>query len=162
MKKMNRSIALAVSAFALAACGAFHSKPAVEVSTKDANVNDRWHASLVSPASLAGAVQITGTASMAPGGNPNMTSITLSLANATPGGVHPWAVHTGQCGDDQGLFGPASSYRALSVGTDGKGASNASVALPSPATGSYFVTVRASAANDETVIACGNFAAPTT
>jgi hypothetical protein len=32
--------------------------------------------------------------------------------------------------------------------------------MPTPTSGSYFVTVRASAANAEVIVACGNFAPP--
>ena len=51
------------------------------------------------------------------------------------GGLHPWQLHHGQCGSDEGVFGAA--------------------------TGSYFVVVRASAANDAMRVACGNLAPPT-
>jgi hypothetical protein len=161
----HRSLALATLAAAaltvVAGCSAFHSKPAVEMSAKDVNLNTRWHASIASPAGLAGVVQMSGTASMAPGTKPGTTQLLLNVANSTPGGVHPWAVHLGQCGADEGVFGALENYQPLTVGSDGKGASSASVALVAPAAGNYFVSVKASAANDETTIACGNFAAPT-
>ena len=59
------------------------------------------------------------------------------------------------------MFGALDNYQPLTVGSDGKGSSNANVALDTPATGDYYVTVRASAANGETTVACGNLAAPT-
>ena len=43
-----------------------------------------------------------GSATMAPGANSETTTLSLSLANATPGGVHPWEVRHGQCGADEG------------------------------------------------------------
>jgi hypothetical protein len=158
----NRQLlALAVSAVTLAACNPFHHTPAVEVSTSDANLNTRWHANLATPADLAGAVQMSGSASMAPGSSSGNTGASLSVANASPGGVHPWAVHRGQCGADQGVFGPSDAYKPIKVGDDGRGSATATLPLKTPTAGSYYVSVRASAANGETTVACGNLAPPT-
>jgi len=157
----HRFLMLAVSAFALAACNPFHRKPAVEMSARDVNLNSRWHATLTSPSELAGAVQMNGSVSMAPGSNSGNTNVSLRLANAAPGGVHPWAVYRGQCGADEGLFGPVEAYKAIRVGDDGRAATSATIPLPTPTAGTYFVSVRASAANGEMVVACGNLAPPT-
>ena len=153
-------LTLAVSAFALAACNPFHRDPVTEVS-RDANLNTRWRASLVTPATLVGAVQMKGTATMAPRPGGDDTDVSLRLANATPGGRHPWQVHRGQCGADEGVFGAPEAYRAIKIGDDGRGRADARVPVGTPATGSFFVTVGASAANPETVVACGNLAPPT-
>lgn len=154
---------LTVAAAVLLSSACFHQKPAVEVSTQDATLNTRWHANLASPASLAGAVQMSGSASMAPSGDSAGTNITLDLANAAPGGLHPWAMHRGQCGTgtDHGVYGSRDAYPALTVGSDGRATAVAAVPLRAPRTGSYFVVVHASAANAETVVACGNLAPPT-
>jgi hypothetical protein len=158
----HRLLMLAVSAFALTSCNPFHHAPSVEVTTKDENLNTRWHASLESPAALAGAVQINGTASMAPGTKTGNTTVLLVLANATPGGLHPWQLHLGQCGADQGVFGNAAAYPVAKVGNDGRATSSATVPIETPTTGSYFVTVGASVANNSMTVACGNLAPPTT
>jgi hypothetical protein len=157
----HRLLLLAVSAFALASCNPFRHEPAVEVSTKDVNLNSRWHANLATPADLAGAVQMNGSASMAPGTRSGNTTVSLNLANATPGGLHPWQLHLGQCGSDEGVFGSAEAYPVAKVGHDGRARSSASVPIETPTTGSYFVIVRASAANDAMTVACGNLAPPT-
>ena len=151
----------AVSAFALTACNPFHRESAVAVSTKDVNLNTRWHASLASPADLAGAVQMNGTATMAPDAKGGQTDVVLALANATPGGVHPWQLHRGHCGADEGVFGPADAYQPAMVDRDGRASASTTIPLQTPTTGSYFVVVRASAANAETTVACGNLAPPT-
>jgi len=151
----------AVSAFALTACNPFRHKPAVEVGAADLNLNSRWHANLASPSDLAGAVQMNGTASMAPSAKSGNTDVVLVLANATPGGVHPWQLHRGQCGADEGIFGPADAYQPVTVDRDGHASSSATIPLQTPTTGSYFVIVRASAANATTTVACGNLAPPT-
>jgi hypothetical protein len=157
----HRLLLLAVSAFALTSCNPFRQQPAVEVSTKDENLNSRWHANLATPANLAGAVQMNGSASMAPASDSGSTTVSLDLANATPGGLHPWQLHRGQCGSDEGVFGSADAYQAAKVGRDGRATSSASIPIETPTTGRYFVIVRASAANDAVTVACGNLAPPT-
>jgi hypothetical protein len=147
------------------ACNPFRSPlkqdPVVRVTTHDANVNARWHGTLTSPASLAGAVQMTGQVSMSPGGSPGNTSVALLLANASPGGLHPWQVHRGQCGMDEGVFGTPENYNALKVDDGGRSSVTANVPLAMPSDGRYFVSVGASAANAGTIVACGNLAPPT-
>ncbi len=157
----QRLLILAFFAFVLGGCNPFHHTPAVEMSAKDVNLNSRWHATLASPATLAGAVQMSGTATMAPGSSSRNTTVTLSLANASPGGVHPWELHYGQCGADGGVFGSSSSYKPIEIGDDGRATASARIAQQTPIAGSYFVSVQASAGNAETTIACGNLAPPT-
>ena len=156
-----RYLTVPLSLLAVVACNPFHRAPAVEVSTQNTTLNSRWHANLASPASLAGAVQMSGSASMAP--SSSGTDITLNLANASPGGLHPWEAHRGQCGagTDDGVFGQSEAYKPVKVESDGRATGTATVTVMTPATGSFFVVVRASAANPETVVACGNLAPPT-
>ncbi len=150
--------------FALSACNPFRNPmkqdPVVAVSAHDVNANARWNGRLVSPADLAGAVQMQGSASMTPGLHSNDTRIALALSNATPGGVHPWQIHSGQCGSDMGVFGSASDYPALKVDDKGVASANATVSTTMPSDGSYYASVGASAANPETIVACGNLAPP--
>jgi hypothetical protein len=150
---------------ALAACNPFRSPmkqaPVVQVSTRDANVNARWHGTLASPSSLAGAVQMKGSAAMTPGSSSENTKVSVELSNASPGGVHPWQLHRGQCGLDDGVFGAADAYRSLKVDEQGRASSSVTVPLVMPTDGQYYVSVGASAANPETIVACGNLASPT-
>jgi hypothetical protein len=157
----HRYLMLAASALALISCNPFRQDPAVEVSTQDENLNSRWHASLASPAELAGAVQINGSASMAPGTKSGNTTVSLDLANATPGGLHPWQLHHGQCGSDEGIVGESGAYPVAQIGHDGRATTSASLPFETPTAGSYFVIVRASAANNAVTVACGNLAPPT-
>ena len=148
-------------ALVVVACNPFHREPVTEV-TRDVYANARWRASLVTPAALVGAIQINGAAIMQPNNkNGAATDLSLTIANATPGGVHPWQVHRGQCGTDDGLVGAASSYPSIKIGSDGRGSALATIAMTTPTTGSYFVTLLASNVNSETVLACGNLAPPT-
>jgi hypothetical protein len=157
----HRLFLLAVSAFALGSCNPFRHDQAVQVSTKDENLNSRWHANLATPANLAGAVQMNGSASMAPASKSGNTTVSLDLANATPGGLHPWQLHRGQCGSDDGVVGSVAAYPAAKVGRDGRATASANLPLSTPTAGSYFVIVRASVANDAVTVACGNLAPPT-
>jgi hypothetical protein len=159
--RSHRLFLLAVSAVALTSCNPFRHEPAVQVSAKDENLNSRWHANLASPAELAGAVQMSGSASMTPSSRSGNTTVSLDLANATPGGLHPWQLHRGQCGADDGIIGASGAYPVAHVGRDGHATSSASVPFVTPTEGSYFVMVRASAANDAVTVACGNLAPPT-
>jgi hypothetical protein len=59
------------------------------------------------------------------------------------------------------VFGAADLSRAAKVGSNGHATSSANVPITPPTTGSYFVIVRASAANDAVTVACGNLAPPT-
>jgi hypothetical protein len=160
MRSNSRFAVLALASLALAGCNPFHRDPVTEV-TRDANANARWSAALTTPASLAGAVQMKGTATMQPSGNGTDTDFHLALDNATPGGRHPWQVHRGRCGQDDGVFGSPASYTTIKIGDDGRGSQNASVQEPTPVAGDYFVTVSASDANAGTIVACGNLAPPT-
>ena len=152
-------------ALALVACNPFRSPlkqdPVVQVTTNDANVNSRWHGTLASPSNLAGAVQMSGQVSMAPGSSAGNTSVGVNLTNASPGGLHPWQLHRGQCGSDEGVFGAADAYKTLKVDEYGRASSTANVPLMMPSDGRYFVSIGASAANAETIVACGNLASPT-
>jgi hypothetical protein len=152
-----RVFAAALAALSLAGCG---SGPDVEVSAGDPNLNTRWHATLASPRNLAGVVQMTGVATMAPAAG-GKTEVAMTLANATSGGVHPWQVRRGQCGTDEGVLGPPEAYDAIEVADDGRASVSATLALPTPAAGRYFVSVQASRENPGLVVACGNLAAPT-
>jgi hypothetical protein len=157
----HRLLLLAVSALAVGACNPFRHDEPVQVTTKDENLNARWHATLASPADLAGAVQMNGSASMAPATKSGNTTVALNLANATPGGVHPWQLHRGQCGSDNGVVGSEAAYPAAKVGSNGRATASANLPLETPTAGSYFVIVEASAANNSVIVACGNLAPPT-
>ena len=165
MPRMPLHALVATGALALVACNPFRSPmkqaPVVQVSARDANVNARWHGTLTSPSNLAGAVQMTGQISMSPGSSTGNTNVALLLANASPGGLHPWQLHRGQCGMDDGVFGSASDYKTLKVDENGRASGTATVPLVMPSDGRYFVSVGASEANTSTIVACGNLASPT-
>ena len=155
----------ATATLAVAACNPFRSplkhEPVVQVTTQDANRNSRWHGQLTTPSNLAGAVQMTGQIALTPDKNPDNTNVSIVLANATPGGRHPWQLHRGQCGMDDGLFGTTANYKTLKVDEYGRATGSATVPIVMPNDGRYFVSVGASEANASTIVACGNLASPT-
>jgi hypothetical protein len=97
---------------------------------------------------------------MAPGENARTTDVRVDLSNATPGGVHPWGLHRGQCSDDQGLVGERSEYGSIEVGDNGQATASANVDLHTPSSGMYSVRVTASAMNTNTIVGCANLAPP--
>jgi len=159
----NRFLTIMLCGFTATACNPFHRSQAVQVSAGDAALNTTWHANLASPASLAGAVQMSGSASMAPDPDGTHTVIHIALANASPGGLHPWEAHEGQCspGADYGVLGSSDAYDRMTVDSDGRANGNATLPMQIPRSGGYFVVVYASEANAQMVVACGNLAAPT-
>ena len=156
---MRPTIAAVLGLAALYGCGGRRS---VELNPKEQAVaTSRWTATLVTPPELAGAMQVRGTAWMAPKEKDTSESeAAVSISNAAPGGVHPWHVHIGRCGMDQGILGPAGAYKPLKVDGDGRAKATAELPLPAPGSGQYFVNVHASASNMRTIIACGNLAPP--
>jgi hypothetical protein len=154
------SMAAVAAIVVTAACNPFH-KTSNEIKVQDIPVGERWNAALATPSSLAGAVQIQGTGYVArdPSGS---SKAVIHIANATAGGVHPWAVRVGLCGaGDNPVFGDLSAYQNLKIDKDGTAQSGALLSVPFPTSGSYSLEVRASPANMGTVIACGNLAPPT-
>jgi hypothetical protein len=154
----RRELALVVLSMVAAGC-----HRSVQVNPgQNSRQAQRWTAILVSPQSLTGAVQIHGAAWMGPASASDSahTLVSVSISNAAPGGVHPWAIHYGQCDSDQGVFDEHAAYRAMRVGGDGKAESVVTLNTPFPQTGAYYVKIEASPTNTELVIACGNMAAP--
>jgi hypothetical protein len=150
---------LILSTLALVACGGGR-KP-VEIDPNSQSVATRWNGTLSTPAELAGAIQIRGNGWMASDEkNPDRTRAAVTIANAAPGGEHPWHVHRGRCGSDQGIFGPTDAYNPLKVESNGRASSTATLPVPLPRSGEYFLNVHASTRNMKTIVACGNLAPP--
>lgn len=150
---------LTLSVLALASCGG--GKKAVELNPSARPVASRWNGVLATPANLVGALQIRGQGWLAADEkNADRTEAYAEISNAAPGGVHPWHIHRGRCGSDQGILGPADAYKPLKVENNGRATQTATLSLPLPRTGEFFVNVHASAATMGTIVACGNLAPP--
>jgi hypothetical protein len=155
---VHRYTILAISIIAVVACNPFSRKRAVEIKEAEVPVGSRWNGTLATPSELAGALQVRGTAWMAPASG--QTRAHVSIANAAPGGVHPWHVHRGGCGNNRTIFGPTDAYRPLQVDGDGNASSDADLPGEMPTAGEFSVNVHASSSNMGTIIACGNLAPP--
>jgi hypothetical protein len=134
-------------------------RPSNQINPNDPAYGHRWHASLATPSSLQGVAQASGEVSWGPGKG-DESVVHVRLANAVPGGVHPWTVRRGQCGDDQGVVASPDRYPPLTVGRDGVANQTTALEVPLPIDGQYFVSVQASSGNIATVYACGNLSPP--
>jgi len=111
------TIASMLSLVSLASCGGGHP---VEINPDAQSVATRWNGTLSTPPQLVGVSEVRGQAWM--GGDPKdpgQTQAHVEISNAVPGGRHPWHVHRGQCGSDQGPLGPADAYKPLEVAGSG-------------------------------------------
>jgi hypothetical protein len=156
--KAHTVAGLVASGLLLASCGGHQ---AVEMTPNTEAVATRWNATLSTPTELAGVIAISGSGWMAPDEkNADRTQAHVDIANAVPGGMHPWHIHRGRCGSDQGIFGPPDAYRPLKVEGNGRASSTAILTVAAPKTGEFFVNVHASSKNMRTIVACGNLAPP--
>ncbi len=145
---------------AIAACNPFATKPEVgRIDPENSAANTGWNATLSTPGGMTGAVDLHGTASLVAHGSGKSVA-TIAISNAAPSGVHPWHVYQGQCGDNGAVVGSATAYPPLNVNAAGTATAMASLPLELPTSGAYYVAVNASAANMQTVLACGNLAPP--
>jgi hypothetical protein len=149
---------LAVVGLVLIACGG--GKP-VEINPDAQSVASRWNAVLSTPPELGGVADIRGQGWVAADPkNQGQIIAHVSISNSVPNAVHPWHVHRGECGSDQGIAGPADAYQPLKVKDDGRAESTANLATSLPRSGRYFINVHASSKNMSTIVACGNLAPP--
>ena len=156
--KGSTAVSLLLLTLAGTSCGG---RQAVELSPNQQPIANRWNGTLSTPPELLGVVDVRGSAWMAAEEkNADKTHAHVDFSNAVPGAVHPWHVHRGQCGSDQGIFGPADAYKPLKIGGNGRASSDAVLPVPTPKTGDFFVNVHASARNMRTIVACGNLAPP--
>jgi hypothetical protein len=156
--KAHTALSLVLSAVALASCGGHQS---VEINPDTQPVASRWNGVLATPQELGGIVDMHGQAWMGP--DPKAADRTVAyvgISNAVPGGQHPWHVHRGHCGSDQGIFGPTDAYPPLKVEGNGHATATAKLPVATPKTGDFFVNVHASSKNMSTIVACGNLAPP--
>jgi hypothetical protein len=116
-----------------------------------------WRATLAPPGSPTStdSTAVGGTATVMSAGK-QKTRAEVHVANAKPGSVHPWHVHKGMCGQDQGIVGPPKAYTPLRIGADGEGEVAVTLPYATPTSGQYMVNVHQSASDQKTIVACGN------
>jgi Cu-Zn family superoxide dismutase len=91
-----------------------------------------------------------------PGPVSNQTNVTIQVSGDTPGATHPWHIHRGTCGNDQGIVGPPTAYTPIVIGQSGDGSATATLPIPPLGSGQYYVNVHASPSDLKTIVACGN------
>ena len=143
----------------LGAAACHSSKPTTQLKPSDAARRNEWKASLFTPSELAGVMQVRGTATWSPDGDA-ASLVTVNMSNATSGGLHPWHIHRGRCGDNGPVVGDAAAYKPLTVDEKGSAAATAHLNVAMPREGNYYVNVHALATNMATIISCGNLAPP--
>jgi hypothetical protein len=154
----HRILVLAATA-AMTSCGVLGGSSGQSVEAEVAP-QSRWQGTLNSPRNLTGAVALTGTVWMAPLPGSRGTHVSITIDNATPGGVHPWAVHIGRCGSDDGVFGTSSGLEPLEVDRDGEASASGTLTVRPTEGENYFVSVLAAPSNRDLVVACANLAPP--
>jgi CHRD domain len=120
-----------------------------------------WRATLEPPQGVtppttgAEAPAVGGVATVIDSGQQKVRA-TIHVTNAKPGTAHPWHIHKGTCGKDQGIVGPASKYVPVRIGADGEGEVSEALPITLSADGQYMVNVHASASDLKTILACGS------
>ena len=152
-------IALAVSVALLAISGCSQTpkvesdpeRGAMDVDVERPGQAETWNARL----SAVGGSGVTGTATAADMND--ATHATITIMGGRSGGVHPWHIHEGRCGDpNPPIVGPASAYPPLNVGSGGNATAQAHVPVELNEAKNYIVNVHASPTNLGTIISCGD------
>ena len=152
-------IALAISAALLAISGCSQTpkvesdpeRGAVDVDVERSGEAETWSARL----DAVGGSGVTGSATATDMND--ATHATITIMGSRGGGVHPWHIHEGRCGDaNPPIVGPASAYPPLNVGSGGGATAQAHVPVELNEAKNYIVNVHASPTNLGTIIACGD------
>lgn len=121
-----------------------------------------WTATLGPLASYHGKEKVHGTAEATSDSAGQSSRATVSIMGATSGSTHPWHVHRGTCGHDQGIVGDPSAYPPIKVDSTGNGTAAATVSQVLTSSGQYMVNVHESPSNQKTIVACGELKKPGT
>ena len=101
---------------------------------------------------------ITGTAEFEGKDKDKHSEAEISIKGGTAGAELPWHVHSGKCGTGGAIVGPATAYKPLKVDKDGSAKGEAKLDIATPMSGDYSVNVHKSAAEEKTIVACGDLA----
>lgn len=83
------------------------------------------------------------------------TAVSINLAGGESNGTHPWHVHRGTCGNDQGIVGDPSAYTPLRPNSAGAASATAHLAVQLVPDGAYMINVHRSPQALNEIIACG-------
>jgi len=102
--------------------------------------------------------KIHGTATMKEGKD-NTTEVMVTLTGDTPSTTRPWHIHVGSCTKSGAPLGGGKPYTPMVGDAKGAAESKATLALPLPDSGSYYVNVHESSTNMGKIVACGDLKA---
>jgi hypothetical protein len=140
--------ALLIGVLVLAACTARRTEDGVDIDPVS-DVIGNWSSTLA-PQNNSG---ISGTASVQ--SRAAGSRVTVHIMGAANGSAHPWHVHRGTCGNDQGIVGGASEYQPLQVGSNGTAHAEEDIPVALSEDATYFVNIHKSATELSTIVACG-------
>ena len=140
--------ALVIGVLVLAACTARRTEDGIDIDPVS-DVIGNWSSTL-SPQNNSG---IRGTASVQ--SRAAGSRVTVHITGAASGTAHPWHVHRGTCGNDQGIVGGAEEYKALQVGSDGTAHAEEDIPVALSEDQNYFVNIHKSATDLKTIVSCG-------
>lgn len=83
------------------------------------------------------------------------TAVSINLAGGQANGTHPWHVHRGTCGNDQGIVGDPAAYTPLRPSSSGAAAATAHLDVQLDPAQSYMVNVHRSPQALNEIIGCG-------
>jgi hypothetical protein len=149
--RLREMVVLASSALIATACASRTEEVSAGAITPSGSTV-RWTAGLT-PMNGSG---VSGTAVVLPADNVAQARVDLVITGAQSGGIYPWHVHRGTCGNDQGIVGPPKSYPAVAVGADGTGRVLATIPTGLERGGQYMVNVHRSPQELGLIVACGN------
>ena len=113
----------------------------------------RWSGALLPR----GTPPVSGNAVLTPSSDSTRLIAIVSLRGSPSAvAVHPWRVVAGPCGQSGPIVGAAVDYPPIQMRVDGTGHASATLRAQAPAGAAYSVQVFRSAADPQTVIACGD------
>lgn len=86
------------------------------------------------------------------------TRMNVTLSGGSPGGVHPWAVQTGECGGGGQVVGREDAYPLLRPNQRGNASATAALDVRLDPAGQYHVVIHQSE-DDDTIVGCGDLVA---
>ena len=84
------------------------------------------------------------------------SSVTVTLANASPGATYAWDVREGKCGTGGAVVDETRAYGNITVGSDGKAGTTATLNARLDEAKDYAVTVYGSSSDRTNIVACGD------
>ena len=103
-----------------------------------------------------GASKIRGLIEMVGGKVTGTTAVEVQYTGDAPGAARAWHVHVGSCAKGGAILGGANAYQSLTVDAKGAAKGKATLRVPLPESGSYYVNIHESSTSMGKIIACGD------